>query len=99
MLVAGDYNLTPEELVAMGCKLIQGRYIVGANVEQTVTGEGGRYIDYAIASGAMNHIIQKIVPRYDVPCRPHIGTEYILARKPRSIYIRSKWQPRIGGSP
>ena len=94
-IVAGDWNLTPDELLDKEWDVMAKGACILPDAECTTTQSNGRLIDYAIASRTMaNLIIGKPRLVYDLPCRPHLGIEYIINARPRAMKIPCFLRPK-----
>ena len=89
-IIGGDWNCTPEELVATGwLELIDG--VIHAPRMPTCN---GHIYDYFVVKRSFQHAVFRVVAIGDALCKPHSPARMLLRSAPRCIMVRGLSRPR-----
>ena len=93
-IVAGDWNMTVEQLDSTGwLEAVGGAPVQAAGVQATVTG-GSRVIDFFVMSPVLKHLVLSSGPVLKCPLRPHVALFLELSCRPRMLLTRRLVTPR-----
>ena len=91
--MAGDWNLTPSELLDTSwLDLVGGTLVAPHNAEFTCR-VGMRVLDFGVADRATHAIMLGAYLDDEVPWGPHLGAGFLLHKHPRQVMIRTAIAP------
>ncbi len=91
--IGGDWNMQPEEIAESNwVSRINGSIVTPEGVQSTCS-NGGRMLDYVIASGPIAGII-RLLPLPGAPWGTHLATMMVIPRAPRRVHVRTLVRPQ-----